>query len=195
MLILGSFGLSSKVNRQKLTELLPDRKGKMLIIPLASPYEAETGRKEKVYAAEAGFDPESIFIFDSSKPDALPGMRFDYISVPGGNTFKLLHLVKKFALDGFIRQQVAAGAVYLGFSAGAYLACPDVWYVHNFDDNNHITNGDFTALGLTDKYFLCHYDRRGIEEIMMCRRDLGFGPELITIKDEQLIVLGEAQNG
>lgn len=189
MLILGSYGFSYTQNRLKIGELIPDQSGKMLIIPLACMFGTETGEKEKNCAALLDFKKENIYVFDDSKPNALIGMKFDYIAVLGGNTFKLLYYVKKYHLDSFIRQQVADGAVYLGFSAGAYLVCGNIEYVKNFDDNNHITDGDFTALGLTDKYVLCHFDYKGIDEIKMCRAFLGDEPELLTINNDQFIVL------
>ena len=189
MLILGSYGFSSTSNRLRLSELIADRSGKMLIIPLACAFGAETAEREKNYAAMAGFKKENIFIFDEDKPEELLGMSFSYIAVLGGNTFKLLHSVKEFGLDNFIRDQVAGGAIYMGFSAGAYLACGNIEYVKIFDDNNHITDGDFNALSLTDKYVICHFDCRGEKEIEMCRSFIGSAPELITINNDQLIVL------
>lgn len=164
MLILGSCGFSYTQNRLKIGELIPDQSGKMLIIPLACMFGTETGEKEKNCAALLSFKRENIYVFDDSDPDALLGMKFDYIAVLGGNTFQLLYYVRKYYLDSFIKQQVADGAIYLGFSAGAYLACRNIEYVKNFDDNNHITDGEFAALGLTDKYVLCHFDSRGIEK-------------------------------
>ena len=189
MLILGSYGFSHTQVRLKINELIPDHTGNMLIVPLACMFEEETGQKEKNCAAMLGFKMENIFVFDKANPDAYMDKKYDYIAILGGNTFKLLYHVKKYHLDSFIKQQVAAGAVYLGFSAGACLACQDVEYVRNFDDNNHITDGDFTALGLTDKYVLCHFDYRGTEEIKMCRSYIGDEPELITIANDQLIIL------
>ena len=189
MLILGSFGFRDLRVRGKLGELLPDRTGTMLIIPLACMFEQETAEKEKTGAVLLGFRQENIHIFDSEHPAALPDMHFDYITVLGGNTFQLLARVREFGLDSLIRQQVGEGAVYLGFSAGAYLACPDIEYVKNFDDNNTITNEDYSALHLTEKYVLCHFDHRGSAEIRMCRWFIGEAPELITITDDELVVL------
>ena len=189
MLILGSYGFSYTQNRLKIGELIPDQTGNMLIVPLACMFEEETGQKEKNCAAMMNFKKENIFVFDGTKPEEYMERNYDYITVLGGNTFKLLYYVKKYHLDSFIKQQVAAGAIYLGFSAGAYLACGNIEYVRNFDDNNHITDGDFTALELTDKYVLCHFDYRGAEEIRMCRSYIGEEPELITINNDQLIVL------
>lgn len=180
MLILGSYGFSYTQMRLKIGALLPERSGNMLIVPLACMFEDVTGQKEKNCASMLGFPPEHIFVFDSADPEAYMHRKYDYIAVLGGNTFKLLYLVRKHGLDRLIRQQVAEGAVYLGFSAGACLACPDVAYVRQFDDNDHITDGDFTALGLTDKYVLCHYNQRGPTEIMQCRSVIGMAPELLS---------------
>lgn len=189
MLILGSYGFSHINMRSKIGEVIKDKSGKMLIIPLASMFGTETGEKEKRFASMSGFSADNIYVFDDSRPDELLNMKFDYIVVTGGNTFQLLCYVKKYHLDSFIKEQVNGGAVYMGFSAGAYLVCRDIEYVKNFDNNNHITDGDFSALGLTDKYFLCHFNYRGIQEIKMCRQYLGDEPELITIDDDQLIII------
>lgn len=189
MLILGSFGFAYTDVRFKIGEIIKDKTGKMLIIPLACMFGTETGEREKNYASMIGFRKENIFVFDESKPSELLDMKFDYIAVLGGNTFKLLYGIRKYHLDDFIKKQVADGAVYMGFSAGACLACNNIEYVKNFDDNNHITDGDFTALGLTDKYVLCHFDLRGYNEIEMCRKYIGDEVELITIANNQLIVL------
>ena len=189
MLILGSYGFQYTEMRQKLGELLPDRSGNMLIIPLACMFEEETGGREKNCAAMLGFQKENIHVFDAAQPDAVRGIQFQYIVVLGGNTFKLLHGVRQYGLDALIRKQVAAGAVYIGFSAGAYLACRNIEYVQCFDDNNDVTDGDFTALGLTDKYVLCHFDMRGNAEIALCRNYLGTEPELVTIRNDELVVI------
>lgn len=189
MLVLGSYGFSSPETRQKLDKIITDKTGKMLIIPIATMFGKETGEKEKYFASLLGFNKADIIVFDEENPDEIKNQQFRYIVVLGGNTFQLLYKVKKFNLDTFIKNQIKNGADYLGFSAGAYLACPNIEYVKNFDDNNHIDNGDFSALGLTDKYVLCHFDMRGLAEIQMCRKFIGDEVELITIDNNQFVVL------
>ena len=76
MLILGSYGFSSTSNRLRLGELIADRSGKMLIIPLACAFGAETAEREKNCAAMAGFKKENIFIFNEDDPEELLGMSF-----------------------------------------------------------------------------------------------------------------------
>lgn len=189
MLILSSYGFVSTTMRQKIGNVIKDQSGKMLIIPLASPFGVETGEREKTGAYMLRFNKENICIFDEENPDEYSDMDFDYICVPGGNTFQLLHKVKKYHLDSFIKQQVKNGAVYMGFSAGAYLACPDIEYVTLLEDNNDITDGDFSALSLTDKYVLCHYDYRGLPYLQKCKEFLGKPAEIITLNNDEMIVL------
>jgi dipeptidase E len=48
------------------------------------------------------------------------------VIVGGGNTFHLLHHCRRLGLLDAIRARVFAGAPYLGWSAGANLACPTI---------------------------------------------------------------------
>ena len=74
-----SYGFTSTSNRLRLGELIADKSGKMLIIPLACAFGAETAEREKNCAAMAGFKKENIYIFDRRKPDELLGMNFRYM--------------------------------------------------------------------------------------------------------------------
>ncbi|MBR2283240.1 MAG: Type 1 glutamine amidotransferase-like domain-containing protein [Ruminococcus sp.] len=192
MIILSSYSMYSIPVREQVLAAGINISGKMLIIPLASSFGTDFAVREKNSAVLSGFRDENVDIYDESDPDMCERLlknSYDIINVPGGNTFRLLYKVKKYRLDSFIKEQTANGAVYFGSSAGAYLACPDIEYVKNFDDNNDITDNDFTALGLTDKYVLCHYDQRGINEIKLCRSFIGTDPELITINDSQIVII------
>ncbi len=189
MLILGSFGFSYPITRDKLADAIQNKQGKTLIIPLASRYGFDAGITEKKAMVFAGFDEENIYIFDEERPEKYRDMKFNHISVLGGNTFKLLHDVRKYGLDSFIKEQYANGAVYLGYSAGAYLASPSIAHIRNFDDNNHIFDENYTALALTEKHLLCHFDVRGYQEIKMCRDIIGYDTELITINNDEIIVI------
>jgi dipeptidase E len=50
----------------------------------------------------------------------------DAIVIGGGNTYMLLHLMQKHDLLEPIRQKVRSGTPYLGWSAGANVACPTI---------------------------------------------------------------------
>jgi dipeptidase E len=50
----------------------------------------------------------------------------DAIAVGGGNTWQLLRMVREQGLLPAIRERVRAGVPYIGWSAGANLACPTI---------------------------------------------------------------------
>lgn len=190
MLILSSSGFSTTQVRLKIGEIIADKTGNMLIIPIASLIGMETAERERNCAAMLGFKKENIYIYDEFKPTELLDMKFSYIVVLGGHTLRLLSKVRELHLDEFIKDQVASGAIYLGFSAGAYLACDDIEYVKNYDRNDgFINDGNFHALGFTNKYVLCHFDYRDEEDIQLCRLYIGDEAELITLNNNQLVVL------
>lgn len=67
------------------------------------------------------------------------------ILVGGGNTFCLLHECQRAAILEPIRQAVARGAKYAGWSAGANLACPTI---KTTNDMPIVAPEGFDALGL-----------------------------------------------
>ena len=58
--------------------------------------------------------------------------------VGGGNTYQLASKLKKYDLLESLKEQVLKGALYVGFSAGANIAGPNV-----------LTTNDWNVLGLT----------------------------------------------
>ncbi len=192
MLILGSHSFYYTGVAQKICEQLPDRSGRMLLIGLAmeDDYAPRMLQREINAAVMSDFEREKITVFDEKSPETSMQQDYDYIVVLGGNTFRLLHFVRKFGLDTFIREQVAKGAHYLGFSAGAYLACPDVGFVVGLDENLRILDGNFTALGLTQEYFFCHYgedDRHDDRKLAELRVKLG--TDVRPIAMDEIVVL------
>ena len=69
MLILGSLSFTEPQNRRMLAELIKDKSGNMLIIPLACMFGLSAGEKERNCASMAGFDKNKIFIFDEEEPE------------------------------------------------------------------------------------------------------------------------------
>jgi dipeptidase E len=79
----------------------------------------------KVRAALAPLDLDITSVHTTADPVATVKSS-DIILVGGGNTFQLLKLCREKGLLDAIRQQAHEGAVYMGWSAGANLACPTV---------------------------------------------------------------------
>jgi dipeptidase E len=76
------------------------------------------------------------------------------VIVGGGNTFHLLHHCRRLGLLPAIRDRVLAGAPYLGWSAGANLACPTICTTN---DMPVIDPQGLDALGLVPFQINPHY--------------------------------------
>lgn len=75
----------------------------------------------------------------------------DCLYLSGGNTFYLLQELKRTGADRIIREQVAAGKLYIGESAGLLVAAPDIGYAALMDSPKAAPGlSDFGALGLVD---------------------------------------------
>ena len=76
------------------------------------------------------------------------------VAVGGGNTFHLLAHLYRFGLLDAIRTRVAAGAPYVGWSAGAVVACPTL---RTTNDMPVVEPPSFAALGLVRLQVNAHY--------------------------------------
>ncbi|WP_042200870.1 peptidase E [Paenibacillus camerounensis] len=82
----------------------------------------------------------------------------DFIYVTGGNTFFLLQELKRTGADEIIIEEVNAGKLYIGESAGAMVAAANIEYVKAMDSHKKSSGLlNFDALGLVDFYTVPHY--------------------------------------
>jgi dipeptidase E len=89
----------------------------------------------------------------AADPAALVGDA-EAVAVGGGNTFHLLaHLYRAGLLDA-VRARVAAGAPYVGWSAGSVVACPTL---RTTNDMPVVEPPSFAALGLVGVQLNAHY--------------------------------------
>lgn len=78
----------------------------------------------------------------------------DGIVVGGGNSFRLLERMQREELLGRVRKRVRDGAVFIGWSAGANLACPTI---RTTNDMPIVEPQSFDALGLVPFQINPHY--------------------------------------
>lgn len=83
----------------------------------------------------------------------------DVIFVFGGNTFEYLDRIKKTGLDKMIKSFIKRGGVYLGLSAGSYVACPTIeaatW---KHADRNTVGLKDLRGLNLVPFLITAHFE-------------------------------------
>lgn len=91
--------------------------------------------------------------------------RNDYIYITGGNTFFLLQEINRSGAGDLIKKQINAGKLFIGESAGAILAAPDIEYARDTDNPlaaPHLKT--FDALAVIDFYPVPHYNDESLKE-------------------------------
>lgn len=87
----------------------------------------------------------------------------DLIFVGGGNTFFLLQELRRTGANQILTDQVNNGKLYIGESAGAIVACPDIGYSAEIDSVEKAPDlKDYTGLNLVDFYLVPHIDNEGM---------------------------------
>ena len=89
----------------------------------------------------------------------------DYIYVAGGNTFFLLQEMNQSGAGDLIKEQIHAGKLFIGESAGAILLAPDIEY--SKDTDNPLAAPQlktFEALNIIDFYLVPHYNNKPLKE-------------------------------
>jgi dipeptidase E len=91
----------------------------------------------------------------------------DVIYVQGGDTYYLLKYVKESGFDDVVKELVNKGIVYVGVSAGSYIACPTIeqssWKEKK--ENIYGLQINESALGLVPFLVVVHYTDAVKEEI------------------------------
>jgi dipeptidase E len=111
--------------KNNIKNFLGERSLKALFIPYAAVtfsfdvYEEKVSQKFR----EIGHDVVSIHHF----PDPVEAVKnASAIVVGGGNTWKLLKMIRDNNLIDAVREKVIAGTPYIGWSAGSNVACPTI---------------------------------------------------------------------
>lgn len=82
--------------------------------------------------------------------------------------------------------------VYVGESAGAVLASPDIDFVHMIDSKEEARELQGTeGLNLVDFYLLPHYNDRPFEEVTLkTEQEYGDKLDLLKIDNNQAVIIG-----
>lgn len=135
-----------------IREVLAGRR-RLLFIPFAGVTLDWDDYTRNVREALAGLDVEIESVHQARNPiEAVASA--DAIVVGGGNTFQLLKYCRQDGLLQLMAARVRAEAAYIGWSAGANLACPTICTTN---DMPIVDPEGFDALGLIDFQINPHY--------------------------------------
>ncbi|MBQ3140914.1 MAG: Type 1 glutamine amidotransferase-like domain-containing protein [Clostridia bacterium] len=144
------------------------------------------GNKYRNRLARFGFSRDNVTVFNYYAPPAVDPTAVDAVYIGGGNTFGTLRRIREANAEPLIMDCLAAGAVYVGGSAGAHIASADITHVQRYDtDTFGVT--DFSALHLLDAILICHYGepRRAHYEQLLRQSPY----RVLTLTDDECIVL------
>ncbi len=112
----------------------------------------------------------------------------DIIFVNGGNTFYLLKWVRESSFDKVLSRFLARGGLYVGVSAGSYIACPTIeqatW---KHQDRNRVGITDFTALKLVPFLITTHFEEKYKAIVEQAAKKTDY--PIVALTDQQAIVV------
>lgn len=174
-LILTSAGFKTPQLQEDLLKILPQKPTDLKLAFITTASKVEENRdfveRDRKNLTDIGFQIEEVDIEGKNQNQLteLLGQK-DIIFVEGGNTFYLLKRVKESGFDFVIKKLIAQGKIYVGVSAGTYIACPTVematWTERGARDGFGVV--DFSALNLVPFLISVHFNREkyrtGLEE-------------------------------
>ena len=132
----------------------------ILFIPTAANVEEYRGYVDEGIAAlkENGYDVTVLDVATAPHSKSVQAIKNSgCLCISGGNTFYLLQELKRNGLLDLIKQRAQDGMLYIGESAGAIIACPDISYNQIMDDKAVATEfTNYSGMGLVDYYVLPH---------------------------------------
>ncbi len=124
----------------------------------------------------------------------------DIILVNGGNTFYLLKYVKESGFDEVIKQLINGNKIYIGVSAGSYIACPTIEQSHwKHQDRNDFGVTDLTGLNLVPFLLTAHFTEEVREDVEEGAKTTEYpvvalsDTQAVLVKDDSIKLVGEGK--
>lgn len=136
---------------------------------------------------DAGILKKNITALDvDGKNNCSIEKRFDILYVCGGNTFFLLKKVRESRFDRAIKNFLRRGKLYVGVSAGSYIACPSIeMATWKHASTNFVGLKNLTALNIVPFMITVHYEKKCQDLIRKGRSDSPY--HLRVLKDGQAL--------
>lgn len=169
--------------REEIKNFLGYSVQRILFIPFArvtSTYDEYTQQVGKVFK-DIGYATDSVH--QAENPQELI-KEAQAIVIGGGNTFHLIHWLHKTGIIEIIREKVNNGTPYIGWSAGANVACPTM---KTTNDMPIIEPVSFNALNLIPFQINPHYidevipNHNGESRVTRIKEFLALNPDVYVV--------------
>ena len=116
----------------------------------------------------------------------------DIIFVNGGNTFYLLKWAKESGFDKVLPDFLKSGGLYVGVSAGSYIACPTIeaatW---KHQDRNRVGITDLTAFGLVQFLITAHFEEKYRVIVVQAAKSTKY--PIVALTDRQAVLVRDGK--
>lgn len=189
-LLLTSAGMRVK---EEVVKILPKPANEILLAHITTASKPEHNRayvrNDSEEMERIGFQVEEIDIEDKTKGELARALRGkDMVYVQGGNTFYLLRCVRESGFDEMIKELIKEGAIYIGVSAGSYIACPTIeMATWKRQDKNEVGLTDLHALNFVPFLLFVHYESRYESIVKEGAKNTAY-PVRVLIDDQAFLV-------
>ena len=173
----------------------PFRELKMVYIPTAAKgtSNAEYVSRRKTFLKKEGYDYRELDLDGKNEKELREVLRgVEVIFVEGGNSFYLLKSVRESGFDKVLPDLLDAGIIYVGVSAGSYIACPTIematWKDPGKYDRYGIT--DFRAIALVPFLVSVHYNENYRELLTEKIRSCSLSVKILN-DDQAILIQGD----
>lgn len=117
--------------------------------------------RNKAFFRENGWNVEERDLDEKNEDDLRLILKDkELVYVEGGNTFCLLKSIRESGFDVVIRELLPKGLIYMGASAGSYVACPTIEMATWKQEKNRFGVIDVTAMNLVPFLLYCALQTR-----------------------------------
>lgn len=192
-ILLTSGGMSVK---EEILKILPKPASQIKIVHIITASKIEKNlsylEKENQAMEAAGFNVENVDIEGKIEHELRVLLDDkDVIYVQGGNTFYLLKHVKASGFDKVVKELVEKGTIYIGVSAGSYIACPTIEMAYwKHPDKNTVGLTDLVGLNLVPFLLSVHFDPK-YAKILKQEISTAKYPVRILTDEQAILVKGD----
>lgn len=166
-IILTSAGFKTEKLRENLLRVLPKIPSQLKLAYITTASKVEEHRdyvdRDRGILQDLGFKIKELDIEGKNTNDLKRELsNFNVIYVQGGNTFYLLREVRRSGFDRVVKRLIDKGVIYIGVSAGSYIACPTIemsTWNKTLQNRDRFGLQNLEAMGLVPFLLSVHYNR------------------------------------